>query len=104
MITNTIVSNIQGQGVALAGVSQIVSGALYEALGISQGLAYAAGLLALFAGFWFKFVLSFGFFQVTVFERCVPFFCKKCGGWRNRKSKTCTENIPKNTSLPSSTK
>jgi uncharacterized protein (TIRG00374 family) len=100
VITNTIVSNIQGQGVALAGVSQIVSGSLYEALGISQGMAYAAGLLALFAGFWFKLVLSFGFFQVTVFERCVPFFCKKCGGWRNWRKKTCTEDRDKNTYLP----
>ena len=100
VITNTIVSNIQGQGVALAGVSQIVSGSLYEALGIPQGMAYAAGLLALFAGFWFKLVLSFGFFQVTVFERCVPFFCKKCGGWRNWRKKTCTEDIPKKTYLP----
>jgi glycosyltransferase 2 family protein len=100
LITNTIVSNIQGQGVALAGFSQIVSSTLYTVLGIAPVLAIASSLLAGFASFWFRLVISFGYFQITVFERCVPFFCKKCGGWRNRRTKTCTEDVPKNTLLP----
>jgi uncharacterized protein (TIRG00374 family) len=100
VITNSIVSNVQGQGVALAGISQIVSGALYEALGISQGMAVAAGLLALFAGFWFKLVLSFGFFQVIVFERCVPILCRKCMGWTSWRTKSCPEPKPKKSKSP----
>ncbi len=92
VITNTIVSNIQGQGVALAGFSQIVSSTLYTILGIAPILAIASSLLAGFASFWFRLVISFAYFQITVFERCVPIFCKKCGGWRNWRKKTCTED------------
>ncbi len=95
VITNTIVNSVQNQGVILAGVSQIVSSSLYQALEITQDVAIAAGLLALFATFWFKLVLSFGFFQVTVFERCVPFLCRKCMGWTAWRTKTCPEPKPK---------
>jgi len=95
VITNTIVSNVQGQGVALAGFSQIVSGGLYEALGITTGLAVASSLLAGFSGFWFKLVLSFGFFQIIVFERCIPFLCSKCMGWTAWRTKSCPEPKPK---------
>ncbi len=95
VITNSIVSNVQGQGVALAGISQIVSGGLYEALGIIPKIALASSLLAGFSGFWFKLVLSFGFFQVTVFERCVPIFCRKCMGWTAWRTKSCPEPKPK---------
>jgi len=95
VITNSIVSNVQGQGVALAGISQIVSGGLYEALGITAGMAVASSLLAGFSSFWFKLVLSFGFFQVTVFERCIPFLCSKCMGWTAWRNKSCPEPKPK---------
>jgi uncharacterized protein (TIRG00374 family) len=95
VITNTIVSNVQGQGVILAGVSQIVSSELYRVLGIAAGISIASSLLAGFASFWFKLVLSFGFFQVTVFERCVPFLCNKCIGWTAWRTKSCPEPTPK---------
>ncbi len=95
VITNTIVSNVQGQGVALAGISQIVSSELYTVLGIGVGVAVASSLLAGFASFWFKLVLSFGFFQVAVFERCVPFICNKCMGWTAWRTKSCPEPKPK---------
>jgi uncharacterized protein (TIRG00374 family) len=100
VITNIIISNVQGQGVALAGFSQIVSGGLYEALGITAGIAVACSLSAGFSGFWFKLLLSFGFFQVTVFDRCIPFFCAKCGGWKAWRTKSCSE--PKLEELKSS--
>jgi uncharacterized protein (TIRG00374 family) len=90
IITNTLVSNIQSQGIALAGFTQIVSSELYTGLGINISLAIASSLLASFSSFWFKLVISFAFFQVMVFERCVPFFCKKCGGWRTWR-KSCPE-------------
>jgi uncharacterized protein (TIRG00374 family) len=95
VITNTIVSNVQGQGVALAGISTIVSSGLYSGLGIVSEVAVASSLLAGFATFWFKLVLSFGFFQTTVFERCVPMFCRKCMGWTAWRTKTCPEPKPK---------
>lgn len=95
VITNTIVSNVQGQGVALAGVSQIVSSELYTVLGITVGMSVASSLLAGFSSFWFKLVLSFTFFQVSVFERCMPFICNKCIGWTAWRTKSCPEPKPK---------
>ena len=64
VITNTIVNNVRGQGVALAGFSQIISSQLYEVLGINLSLAQASSLLAGFANFWFRLVVSFVFFQM----------------------------------------
>ena len=64
IITNTIVSTISNQGVALAGFSQIISSSLYQVLGINNSMAQASSLLAGFAGFWFVFVLSFVFFEM----------------------------------------
>ncbi len=92
IISNTLISSIQSQGVALAGFTQIVSSELYAGLGISLSLAIASSLLASFSSFWFKLVISFVFFQVMVFERCVPFFCKKCGGWRSWRTKSCVDD------------
>jgi uncharacterized protein (TIRG00374 family) len=64
VITNTIVNNVRGQGVALAGFSQIISSQLYHVLGIDLALSQASSLLAGFANFWFKLVISFVFFQL----------------------------------------
>jgi uncharacterized protein (TIRG00374 family) len=89
LITNTIVSNIQVQGIMLAGFSQVVSSTIYNVLGITPVLAIASSLLAGFAAFWFRLVVSFGYFQLIVAEKCVPFFCKKCGGWRSMRKKSC---------------
>jgi uncharacterized protein (TIRG00374 family) len=64
VITNTVVSNIRGQGIALAGFSQIVSSQLYGILGINLSLAQASSLLAGLANFWFRLVVAFVFFQM----------------------------------------
>jgi uncharacterized protein (TIRG00374 family) len=64
VITNTIVDNIRGQGVALAGFSQVISSQLYQVLGINISLAQASSLLAGFANFWFRLVIAFVFFQL----------------------------------------
>jgi uncharacterized protein (TIRG00374 family) len=64
IITNTIVSTISNQGIALTGFSQIVSSGLYQVLGINISLAQASSLLGGFASFWFVFVLSFIFFEL----------------------------------------
>jgi uncharacterized protein (TIRG00374 family) len=95
VITNSIVTNINGQGVILAGIGQIVASELYTVLGITSGVAVASSLLSGFSSFWFKLVLSFGFFQVAVFERCVPFLCNKCIGWTAWRTKSCPEPKPK---------
>ena len=64
IITNTIVSTISNQGIALTGFSQIVSSGLYQVLGINISMAQASSLLGGFASFWFVFVLSFIFFEL----------------------------------------
>jgi uncharacterized protein (TIRG00374 family) len=64
VITNTVVDTIRGQGVALAGFSQIISSQLYQVLGINISLAQASSLLAGFANFWFRLMISFVFFQL----------------------------------------
>ncbi len=64
IITNTIVSTISNQGIALSGFSQIISSGLYQVLGINISMAQASSLLGGFAGFWFVFVLSFIFFEL----------------------------------------
>jgi glycosyltransferase 2 family protein len=95
LITNTIVSNIQVQGVMLAGFSQVVSSTLFSVLGIAPVLAVASSLLSGFAAFWFRLVVSFGYFQLIVAEKCVTFFCRKCGGWRRMRKKSCDDPIIK---------
>jgi uncharacterized protein (TIRG00374 family) len=64
IITNTIVSTISNQGIALTGFSQIVSSGLYQVLGINISMAQASSLLGGFASFWFVFILSFIFFEL----------------------------------------
>jgi uncharacterized protein (TIRG00374 family) len=78
IITNTIVVNLQSQGVAFAGFAQVVSSTVYTVLGISSMVSIASTLLAGFASFWFKIILSFFAFQCTVFSHCIPFLGAKC--------------------------
>ena len=91
LIANTIIYSIQRQGVLLAGFSQVVSSTLYNVLGIEPVLSIASSLLSGFVGFWFRLVIAFGYFQLIVAEKCVPFFCRKCGGWRSLGKKGCDE-------------
>ena len=77
IIANTIVVNLQSQGVALAGFAQIVSSTVYTVLGIAPIIAIASSLLSGFAVFWFKILVAFFAFQATVLDQCVPFLYKK---------------------------
>jgi hypothetical protein len=63
LITNSIVNSIRGQGVALAGFSQIISSQVYQILGINSSLAQASSLMAGFINLWFKLIISFIFFE-----------------------------------------
>jgi uncharacterized protein (TIRG00374 family) len=78
IITNTIVVNLQSQGFALAGFTQMVSSAIYTVLGISPLISMTSSLLAAFPTFWFKTAIAFVAFQVIVFDRAIPFFYTKC--------------------------
>jgi len=80
IIVNSIVGNLQVQGFAFAGFTQIVSSSLYAVLGISAAISSASVLLAGFAVFWFRLVVSFFAFQCTVFSRCIPFLSIRCRG------------------------
>ncbi|HEX9261860.1 MAG TPA: flippase-like domain-containing protein [Candidatus Bathyarchaeia archaeon] len=68
IITNTIVGNVSHQGVALVGFSQIISSSLYQILGINISMAQASSLLSSFANFWFRFIISFVFFETYGLE------------------------------------
>jgi uncharacterized protein (TIRG00374 family) len=93
LITNTVIGIIQGQGVVLAGFSQVVFSTLYTVLGIAPALSIASSLLEGFAGFWFRLVVAFGYFELIVAEKCVPFFCRKCGGWISWGKKSCDDPV-----------
>ena len=79
IITNTISVNLQTQGVALAGFAQLVSANVYTILNILPTVSAAATVLAGFASFWLKIVISFLAFQCVVLGRCIPFICNSCG-------------------------
>lgn len=73
IIVNSIIVNIQTQGVALAGFLPILSTALYRMLGTASLVSVASSLLATFPTFWFKVIVSFAAFQAIVFNRGIPF-------------------------------
>jgi hypothetical protein len=73
IITNSIIANIQTQGIALAGFSSLLSSVLYNMLGTASLVSVASSLLATFPTFWFKVVISFVAFQAVVFDRGLPF-------------------------------
>ena len=87
IITNTIAANIQTQGIALAGLAQLISLNIYNILLIPSSISGASTLLAGFASFWFKTILAFFAFQTVVFSRCVPPFCMRVGSLRSKSRK-----------------
>ena len=96
IITNTIVGNVSHQGVALVGFSQIISSSLYQILGINISMAQASSLLSSFANFWFRFIISFVFFEMygleTIAEKILnrAFKEKKKQDRKNFKERTDT--------------
>ena len=74
IITNSITSNLQTQGLALAGFMPLLSSLLYRMLGTAALVSVASSLLATFPTFWFRVVVSFVVFQVIVLGRAIPFF------------------------------
>ena len=71
-ITNSIMSNLSTQGLALAGFLPFLSSVLYCMLGTAALVSVASSLLATFPTFWFRIVISFVVFRVVVFDRAIP--------------------------------
>lgn len=94
IIVNSIVGNLQVQGFAFAGFTQIVSSSLYAVLGISSTLSSASVLLAGFAVFWFRLAVSFFAFQCVIFSKCIPFLSVRCRGM-GKKSCDVEGNVNK---------
>jgi uncharacterized protein (TIRG00374 family) len=92
IITNTIVSTISNQGIALTGFSQIVSSGLYQVLGIDISMAQASSLLGGFASFWFVFVLSFGFFELYGLGTVAEKLLNKAFKEKNKRDKEDFKN------------
>jgi uncharacterized protein (TIRG00374 family) len=86
IITNSIVTNIQTQGFALAGFAQLISSNVYTVLGILPQIAIASSLLAGFASFWFKTIISFFAFQRTVLSPRLPIITSANSGISSGKS------------------
>src|SRR4030065_2571868 len=87
IITNTIVGNVSHQGVALVGFSQIISSSLYEILGINISMAQASSLLSSFANFWFRFIISFVFFEMYGLETIAEKILNKAFKEKQKKDK-----------------
>ncbi len=72
IITNSITTNLQTQGLALAGFLPLLSTVLYRMLGTASLVSAASSLLATFPTFWFRVLISFVVFQAIVFNRAIP--------------------------------
>lgn len=69
IITNTIVSNFQANGLALTSLTQVISSTIYTTLGIAPILSITSSLLTGFATFWFKTIIAFGVFQAVTLTK-----------------------------------
>jgi uncharacterized protein (TIRG00374 family) len=76
IIVRSIAGNIEAQGYAFAGYAQIVTTALYTALGIIPALAASVGILGGVVVFWLKTVISYIAFHCVIFSDCANYVCK----------------------------
>jgi uncharacterized protein (TIRG00374 family) len=94
IIANTLSMNLQTQGIALAGIAQLVSINVYTILGIPGNYSIASTVLAGFASFWFKLIIAFFAFQLVVFSRCIPPFYMHLSGFSGKNHKEETLMTP----------
>ena len=88
IIVRSIAGNVEAQGYAFAGYAQIITTALYAALGIKIGLAASVGLLGGVVVFWLKTVISYVAFHCVIFSDCANYVCNFV---RATPSKECKE-------------
>ena len=79
VIVRSIAGNVEAQGYAFAGYAQIVTTALYTALGINIALSASVALLGGLVVFWMKTGISYAAFHCTVFSPCSNFICRAIG-------------------------
>jgi uncharacterized protein (TIRG00374 family) len=85
IIVRSIAGNIEAQGYAFAGYAQIISTALYTALGIVPALAASVGLLGGVVVFWLKTIISYAAFHCIIFSDCTSYVCNRIRGPNPRK-------------------
>ncbi len=91
IIVHSIAGNLESQGSAFMGFASIVSTALFTSLGITPRVSFSAVLLAGFAIFGLRLLISYIAFQCVVLSRCISFFCRSCG----LEKKSCPEDAAK---------
>ena len=75
IIVRSIAGNVEAQGYAFAGYAQILTTALYNALGINPGLAASVGILGGVVVFWLKTAISYVAFHCVIFADCANYVC-----------------------------
>ena len=93
LIVRSIAGNLEAQGYAFAGYAQIITTALYTALGIDIALSASVALLGGLVVFWLKTGVSYAAFHCTVFAPCHNFVCRAVGieGYASKKRSCETE-------------
>ena len=76
IIVRSIASNVESQGYAFVGYAQIITTALYTALGIIPAVAASVGLLGGVVIFWLKTGIAYIAFHCVVFAGCASYVCK----------------------------
>ncbi len=96
IVVRAIAGNLEAQGYALAGYAQIVTTALYTALGINIALSASVALLGGLVVFWLKTGISYVAFHCTVFAPCHSFVCKVIGaeGYSVKKNACEADETP----------
>jgi uncharacterized protein (TIRG00374 family) len=80
IIVRSIAGNVESQGYAFAGYAQIITTALYTALGIVPALAASVGILGSVVIFWLKTAVSYIAFHCVVFANCASYVCNTVRG------------------------
>jgi len=93
IVVRSIAGNLEAQGYAFAGYAQVVTTALYTALGVNIALSASVALLGGLVVFWLKTGISYAAFHCTVFAPCHNFVCRAIGieGYASKKRSCETE-------------
>ena len=96
IVVRSIAGNLEAQGYAFAGYAQVVTTALYAALGINITLSASVALLGGLVVFWLKTGISYAAFHCTIFTPCHNFVCRAIGieGHASKKRSCDTEETP----------
>ncbi|MCW3996465.1 MAG: flippase-like domain-containing protein [Candidatus Bathyarchaeota archaeon] len=80
IIVRSIAGNVEAQGYAFAGYAQIITTALYTALGVLPAVAASVALLGGVVVFWLKTGISYLAFHCVVFANCANYVCNVVKG------------------------